>query len=100
MSDLDTVVNTRVKKKLSEPKKWRVIMLNDNTTTMEFVLLILTTIFKHTENAAQESMLRIHSTGSDVVGVYNFDIAEAKALEATVLARNNSYPLQIKVESE
>jgi ATP-dependent Clp protease adaptor protein ClpS len=57
-------------------------------------------VFKHTEITAQEVTLQIHEQGSGVAGVYSFEIAEAKAVEATNQARTNGHPLQIKLEEE
>jgi len=57
-------------------------------------------IFRHTHDSARDIMLQIHETGSGVAGVYSFEIAEAKAVEATNTARTNGHPLQIKLEEE
>ena len=75
-------------------------MLNDDTTPMEFVISVLIEIFKHTHETASDIMLQVHETGSGVAGIYSFEIAEAKAVEATNLARTNGFPLQIKLEEE
>ena len=75
-------------------------MLNDNQTPMEFVIEILKSIFKHSDKTAQDIMLSIHNTGSAVVGIYTYEIAEQRAVEATALSRDNGFPLQLKVEKE
>ena len=67
---------------------------------MDFVTAILIEIFKHTNDTARDIMLQVHETGSGIAGVYSFEIAEAKAVEATNLARGNGFPLQIKLEEE
>jgi ATP-dependent Clp protease adaptor protein ClpS len=67
---------------------------------MEFVIGVLIEIFKHTQDTAREIMLQVHEEGSGVAGVYSFEIAEAKAVEATNLARTNGHPLQLKLEEE
>jgi ATP-dependent Clp protease adaptor protein ClpS len=67
---------------------------------MDFVIGVLTEIFKHTQETAKEITLEIHSTGSGIAGVYSFEIAEVKAVESTQLARSNGFPLQIKMEEE
>ena len=67
---------------------------------MEFVINVLVDVFRHTPNTAQEIMLQVHETGSGVAGVYSFEIAEAKAVEATNQARQNNFPLQLKLEEE
>jgi ATP-dependent Clp protease adaptor protein ClpS len=61
---------------------------------------ILTDIFKHTQETAKGITIEVHNTGSGVAGVYSFEIAEAKAVESTQLARSNGFPLQIKMEEE
>jgi ATP-dependent Clp protease adaptor protein ClpS len=67
---------------------------------MEFVIGILMEIFKHTSDTASDIMLQVHETGSGVAGVYSFEIAESKAVEATNQARTAGHPLQIKLEEE
>lgn len=93
-------IDEKIKQKIKEPKRWKVIFLNDDTTPMEFVIELLTTIFKHSQETAKEITLEIHNSGSGIAGVYSFEIAEVKAIEATQLARNNAFPLQIKMEEE
>lgn len=100
MSSTDIQLDEKIKITISEPKRWKVILLNDDVTPMEFVVGILTDIFKHTESSAKDIMLSVHETGSGIAGIYSFEIAEAKAVETTNLARTNSFPLQIKLEEE
>ena len=61
---------------------------------------LLVEVFKHTADTAKDVTMQVHETGSGIAGVYSFEIAEAKAVEATQLARTNGYPLQIKLEEE
>ena len=100
MSTTDIQLDEKIKVIISEPKRWKVILLNDDSTPMEFVMGILTEIFKRTQDTAREIMLQVHEEGSGVAGVYSFEIAEAKAVEATNLARTNNHPLQLKLEEE
>jgi ATP-dependent Clp protease adaptor protein ClpS len=100
MASTDIQLDEKIKVTISEPKRWKVILLNDDSTPMEFVISILTEIFKHTRDSAAEIMLQVHETGSGVAGIYSFEIAEAKAVEATNLSRTNDHPLQIKLEEE
>jgi ATP-dependent Clp protease adaptor protein ClpS len=100
MSSTDVAIDEKIKIKATEPKRWKVILLNDDSTPMEFVISLLVEIFRHTPNTANDIMLQVHETGSGVAGVYSFEIAEAKAVEATNLARTNNHPLQIKLEEE
>jgi ATP-dependent Clp protease adaptor protein ClpS len=100
MSTTDIQLDEKIKIKATEPKRWKVILLNDDSTPMEFVIGILMEIFKHTSNSASDIMLQVHETGSGVAGIYSFEIAEAKAVEATNQARTAGHPLQIKLEEE
>jgi ATP-dependent Clp protease adaptor protein ClpS len=93
-------LDEKIKQQINEPKKWKVIFLNDNHTPMEFVVTVLVEIYKHTVEVAQEITLQIHDTGSGVAGTYTFEIAEIKAVETTTLARAQGFPLQIKLEEE
>jgi ATP-dependent Clp protease adaptor protein ClpS len=85
---------------LQPPKMWKVIMLNDDKTPMELVIALLTKVFKHDEKRAAEITMEIHNTGSGVAGVYTFEIAEQRGIEATDIARANGSPLKIQVEEE
>lgn len=100
MADTDVQIDEKIKQKISEPKKWKVLLLNDDSTPMDFVVGLLTEIFKHTQETAKGITLEIHTSGSGIAGVYSFEIAEAKAVEATQLARSNGFPLQVKMEEE
>ena len=100
MPSTDIKLDERIKVRVSEPKRWKVILLNDDSTPMDFVVSLLVEIFKHNPDTAKEVMLQVHETGSGIAGSYSFEIAEAKAVEATQLARTNGFPLQIKLEEE
>jgi len=100
MPTTDIQLDEKVKVVITEPRRWKVLLLNDDTTPMEFVIEILVEIFKHNESTARDIMLQVHETGSGVAGIYSFEIAEAKAVEATNQARTAGHPLQIKLEEE
>lgn len=85
---------------LQPPKLWKVVFLNDDKTPMELVIDILTAVFKHNESTARNTTLEIHNEGSAVAGIYPYEIAEQKGLEATSIARANGSPLKIQVEQE
>jgi len=93
-------VRTRIKpsEAVQEPPMFKVIYLNDNQTTMEFVVESLKTIFYHSEETAYELTMKIHEDGSSVVSTLPYEIAEQKGVEATLLARNNGFPLNVKLE--
>ena len=100
MPSTDVQIDEKIKIKATEPKRWKVILLNDDATPMNFVIEILVEIFKHTADSANDVTLQVHETGSGIAGVYSFEIAEAKAVEATNQARANGHPLQLKLEEE
>lgn len=100
MPNTDIKLDERIKIRVNEPKRWKVILLNDDTTPIEFVVSLLVEVFKHTVDSAKDITMQIHEQGAGIAGVYSFEIAEAKAVEATQLARTNGYPLQIKLEEE
>lgn len=95
-----TNVEEKVVVSLQPPKLWKVIFLNDDQTPMELVIDLLTKIFKHGESKAKDITLEIHETGSGIAGVYPFEIAEQKGIEATSVARQHGSPLRIQVEQE
>ena len=83
---------------LREPPLYRVIYINDSVTTIEFVIETLVTIFNHTPESAQEVTMKIHEEGSGTAAILPYEMAEQKGVEVTQLARNNGFPLQIKLE--
>jgi ATP-dependent Clp protease adaptor protein ClpS len=99
-TDLDVKIDEKVKTIISEPKRYKVIFLNDDKTPIEFVIELLMSVFRHTEETAKDITLKVHNEGSAVVGVYTFEIAEQKGVEATNLARQAGFPLQIKIDPE
>ncbi|MDO7253230.1 ATP-dependent Clp protease adaptor ClpS [Helicobacter cappadocius] len=80
---------------LQEPKMSKVILLNDDYTTMEFVIKILMQIFGKTYNESTEIMLSVHRNGSAVCGVYPYDVAEFKTKQARMQAKKNGFPLRV-----
>lgn len=93
---------TRIKplEAVKEPPLFRVVYLNDNQTTMEFVVETLINYFDYTPDTAEQITVDIHEAGSAVVAVLPYEVAEQKGVEVTMLARAQSYPLQIKLEPE
>jgi ATP-dependent Clp protease adaptor protein ClpS len=100
MTTTDIQIDNKIKIELQPPKLWKVIFLNDDHTPMEFVIDVLMSVFKHSETVARELTLEIHETGAAIAGVYTFEIAEHKGVEASKLAQENGFPLQIRVEEE
>ena len=97
-----TETRTRIKpsEAIKEPPMFRVIYLNDNQTTMEFVVESLVEFFDYTPETAEQITVDIHETGSACVAVLPYEIAEQKGTEVTICARAQSMPLQIKLEPE
>jgi len=100
MSIADVKLDEKIKQKIEEPRRWKVIFLNDDHTPVEFVISTLTEIFRHTQEVAKKITLEIHNEGSGIAGVYSYEIAEVKSVETTSLARANGFPLQVKLEEE
>jgi ATP-dependent Clp protease adaptor protein ClpS len=88
------------KEKLKEPDKYRVVLLNDNYTTMDFVVEVLMSIFHKKEADAERIMLDVHRKGRGIVGVYTLDIAQTKVSQVHVLAQDREFPLKCIVEKQ
>lgn len=100
MSQAGTATKTQINHALAEPPMFKIIYLNDNSTPMEFVIETLVDSFDYNEQTAVQITQDIHTSGSAVVAVLPYEIAEQKGIEITVQARSNNYPLQIKLEPE
>jgi ATP-dependent Clp protease adaptor protein ClpS len=84
--------------KIKEPENYRVVLLNDHYTTMDFVVEILMLVFHKNTEEANMIMLDVHRKGRGVVGVYSWDIAQTKASQVQILAEENEFPLRCIVE--
>ena len=93
-------IKERQRTDLREPRRYKVTIYNDDFTTMEFVVLVLTTIFHKTEAEAEALMLQVHRTGKSIVGIYSYDIALSKVNKATRMARSEGFPLRLTCEPE
>ena len=100
MPQAETGTKIKPNMQLAEPPMFKVIYINDNTTSMEFVIDSLITHFEYTPTTAEKITVDIHESGSAVVAVLPYEIAEQKGIEITVLARAEGYPLQIKLEPD
>ena len=96
----DGVAIDEAKPKLKKPKLYRVILLNDDYTPMEFVVLILQRIFRKGREEAVQIMLNVHTRGSGVCGVFTAEIAETKVRQVLNHARDNEHPLKCTMEPE
>ena len=100
MPQAETGTKIKPNMQLAEPPMFKVIYINDNTTSMEFVIDSLITHFEYTPSTAEKITVDIHESGSAVVAVLPYEIAEQKGIEITVSARAEGYPLQIKLEPD
>lgn len=99
-SEHDGAVLTENETRLEKPKLYKVILHNDDFTTMEFVVFILQTVFMRSDAEAFTVMLKVHNEGSGVAGIYSYEVANMKAEKAMNLSRANEYPLLCTVEEE
>ncbi len=98
--ELDDAVLTEQKQELKKPSLYKVLLHNDNYTTMEFVIFVLINVFHHSELEAIRIMLQVHNQGIGIAGIYTYEIAEMKVARVTVLARENEYPLMCTLEED
>ncbi|MBQ5476670.1 MAG: ATP-dependent Clp protease adaptor ClpS [Bacteroidaceae bacterium] len=98
MAQGQTAIKDRQKIDFQEPKKFKVIMMNDDITTFDCVIMILKTVFMKPADEAEYLTMKIDRTGQAVVGIYSYDIARSKQRKATSMARNLGFPLVINVE--
>jgi ATP-dependent Clp protease adaptor protein ClpS len=98
MSQSDVV--TKTIQSIKEPPMFKIIYLNDNQTSMEFVIETLVDFFDYSTHTAMKITENIHVDGSAVVAVLPYEIAEQKGIEVTLCARSNNFPLQVKLEPE
>ena len=89
-----------VVRKFKEPKKYKVVVLNDNYTPMEFVIAMFMSIFRKDQIDALNLTMRIHNEGRAIAGIFPHEIAEQKVSDATQMARANGHPLVLKAEQE
>ncbi len=100
MPQTDSKITIKPDLKIAEPPMFKVIYMNDNYTSMDFVVNSLIEHFNYNLDTATHITTGIHESGSAVVAVLPFEIAEQKGIEVTVQARDQGFPLQIKVEAE
>ncbi len=99
-TDSGTGTETIERVRVAIPKQYKVLLLNDNYTTMEFVVQVLETIFRRSPSESAQIMLRVHKNGKGLAGVYPKQIAEAKIELVHRRARDSGYPLKCSMEEE
>ena len=100
MSKTDTKIKIKPNIDLAEPPLYRVIYINDEVTSMNFVVNSLIGYFNYNQDTATSLTENIHQEGSAIVAVLPYEIAEQKGIEVTLDARSQGFPLQVKVEAE
>jgi ATP-dependent Clp protease adaptor protein ClpS len=98
--DSDIGVLTRTKPKTKKPSLYKVLLLNDDYTPMEFVVLVLERFFGKNREDAYTIMLHVHQKGVGVCGIYTFEVAETKVTQVMDAARQSGHPLQCTLEKE
>lgn len=89
-----------VEERLKKPSLYKVLLLNDDYTPMDFVVHILKAFFQKDENSAYEIMMQVHTNGRGVAGTYPYDVAETKAYQVNGYAKKNQHPLKCVLEKE
>lgn len=89
-----------VSERLKEPSLYKVILLNDDFTPMDFVIYVLKSFFNKTDDEAHDIMMQVHKDGAGIAGVYSFEVAEMKSAQVNMLAKDNQHPLKSVIEKE
>ena len=97
---IGTGIATQTRTKTKRPSMYRVLLLNDDYTPMEFVVYVLERYFNKSREQATQIMLHVHNHGVGVCGVFTFEVAETKVAQVLDLARRNEHPLQCTMEKE
>jgi ATP-dependent Clp protease adaptor protein ClpS len=97
-TDFEEAAVAESKEKVEEPPLFKVLLHNDDFTTMEFVVWVLESIYNMAEEQAIQVMLNVHLRGLGVAGIYTYEIAETKVEKTTALAREHEYPLLVTME--
>ena len=98
IDEIETGVATRTRPRTKKPSNYKVLMLNDDYTPMEFVVLVLQQFFAMTIEDATRVMLQVHQQGVAVCGVFTYEVAETKVTQVIDFARENQHPLQCTLE--
>lgn len=96
--DFDSSVKSAPKKKTEKIRRWKVVLHNDDYTTMEFVVHVLMKFFHKTDTEATHIMLSVHHKGSGIAGIYSRDVAETKVKEVSDYSKENGMPLKLTAE--
>ena len=97
-NDLDRGILLEEKPKTKKPSMYNVLLLNDDYTPMEFVVLVLESVFNKKEEEATQIMLHVHKNGIGVCGIFTYEVAESKCKSVMDMAKKNEHPLQSAME--
>ena len=100
MEDTRTTLNLRSVLNIAPPKDFKVIYINDDQTSFDFVSGSLVRIFDYDEEPAQQKTVEVNDNGSGIVALMPFEIAEQKGVEVLMAARNHGFPLQVRIEQQ
>ncbi len=96
--DEQITISSKTDQKIKKPKMYKVILHNDDYTTMEFVIEVLVSIFSKSIFDATNIMLDVHNKGKGIVGIYPYDIASTKTAQTEALAKSKDFPLKVSIE--
>ncbi len=99
-NDTGTGVSTKVRTRTKKPNLYKVLLLNDDFTPMEFVILVLERFFNKAQEDATDIMLHVHQNGVGLCGVFTYEVAETKVTHVMDFARQHQHPLQCTMEKE
>ena len=97
-NEFESNVLERTRQEIKKPSRYKVLMLNDDYTTMEFVVDVLMSIFNKSHEDAENLMTTVHKAGSAVIGTYTYDIAVSRTNLTRSIAKKNGFPLRVEVE--
>lgn len=100
MADSQSSIRERQNTNISEPRRFKVIIYNDDFTTMDFVVKVLREVFFKQPAEAETLMMAVHKSGQAIVGIYTYDIAKSKVRKAVNMARAENYPLRLTYQPE
>jgi ATP-dependent Clp protease adaptor protein ClpS len=100
MAKEQSSVRERQRTDLREPRRYKVIIHNDDFTTMDFVVMVLMKVFHKSQAEAEQLMLQVHHSDQAVVGIYSYDVAQSKIQWATMMAREEGFPLRLTCQPE
>ena len=98
--DIEVGVAIKERPKTKRPSMYKVLMLNDDYTPMEFVVYVLQSFFEMSSDMAMQVMLHVHQRGVGVCGIYTYEVAETKVAQVMNLAKENQHPLQCTIEKD